>query len=74
MKDPEISHFQPKTYSVTDHDIIKISTLFGHLEDAIKEILRTQHGHHHDTLPQELNFYAETGRILYENETDISDF
>jgi hypothetical protein len=74
MKDPEKRRLLPKNYTVTEQDILKISILFGHLEEAVKEILRTQHNHHPCTRHQEESFYTERGRILYEHNTDISHF
>lgn len=74
MKNHDGNSCLPKTYTVTDHDILKISILFGHLEDAVKGILRNQHEHHPCTRHQVESFYTERGRILYEQDCEISHF
>jgi hypothetical protein len=59
-------------YQVREKDIVKISTLFHCLEDAIKELLRSQNfGDDEGFATAEMNFYEETGRALLSCDKDF---
>jgi hypothetical protein len=55
-----------KTYPVTESDLIKISKLFGCLEDAVKEMIRNKGREYQDDIA-EMYLYEMTSRALCEN-------
>jgi len=56
------------TYLVTEDDIVKISTLFGHLESAIKELVRNRRlaSINNNLDAAEFDFYELASRSIYE--------
>jgi len=58
-------------YQLSEADILKISSLFGCLEDALKELIRSR-GRDDDDLPgqAEVAFYEEASRTLLSSEDD----
>jgi len=62
------------TYLVTEDDIMKISTLFGQLEGALKELIRNRQlaaiSHRQDEA--EFYFYELTSRALYECDDEVA--
>jgi hypothetical protein len=60
------------TYLVSEDDILKISTLIGCVENALKEVLRSRRINVSQCVDQfsEINLYKETSRILCECETE----
>jgi hypothetical protein len=60
---------QRKTYRVNEDDILKISKLFGCLEETINEIIRYRVPKK-DIGPCEMYFYEMTSRALTEMDPD----
>lgn len=64
---------EPKaTYLVTEEEILKISKLFGCLEEAIKELIRRRQMAcvKHDGDVAEMYLYEMTSRAIYDGEED----
>ena len=63
-----------KVYRVGEDEIVRISYLFGCLENAIKEIIR--HQARSDDMPEiaEMTFYEEASRVFYERDDSIEYF
>ena len=61
------------TYLVTEDDILKISTLFGQLESALKELIRNRRlaAINNKQDAAEFYFYELTSRALYECDDDV---
>lgn len=59
-------------YLVSEDDILKISTLIGCVENALKEVLRSRRINVSQCVDQfaEINLYKETSRILCECECE----
>lgn len=62
-------------YQLSEADILKISSLFRCLEDALKELIRSR-GRDDDDLPgpAEIAFYEETSRTLLACDDDTLIF
>lgn len=58
-----------KPYPVTEGDLIKLSKLFGCLEEAIKEMIRNNGRYQTDNF-SETYFYEMTSRAILESVND----
>lgn len=61
-------------YELNEADILKISTLFHCLEDAIKELIRNRGCGDNDLGPAEMALYEETSRVLVACDEDLFPF
>lgn len=59
-----------KYYIVNEDDIVKISQLFGCLEDTLKAIIRNKNRSVDDLMDYEMLFYEASSRSLVELESD----
>lgn len=61
-------------YQLSEQDLVRISSLLSHLEEAIKEMIRTRPANDDVPGPAELTFYEETSRIFMDQDFEIFPF